>query len=105
MAKHTNVQGDSFAYDYTPKSGITLDSNWTGKWAIVDELGDSRTTFASGVLAKNSDESSFEMRIIPADTNTVAIGDYFLVVEVTNTAINFNKEIVQDNFKITEQGV
>ena len=103
--KHTCVQGDSYAYDYTPKSGDTLDANWSGKWAIVDKLGAGRTSLASGNLAKNSGETSFEMRIIPSDTSAVAVGTYYLVVQVTNTSINFNKEIVQDSFEITKQGI
>ena len=103
--KHECIQGDSYAYDYTPKSGLTLDSDWSGSWAIVDHLGLGRTTLTSGSLAKGTDDAFFEMRIAPADTNPIDIGDYYLVVQVTNTVIGYNKEIVQDNFEITKQGI
>ena len=102
---HSCIQGDSYAYDYSPKSGITLDSNWSGTWAIVDQLGTSRTTLSSGILGKCTDDLCFEMRISPSDTNGITIGSYYLIVEVTNTPANFNKEIVQDVFKITPQGI
>ena len=102
--KHQCVQNDSFAYDYTPKSGITLDSDWTGSWAIVNTLGTGRTTLSSGTLTKGTNDAWFEMRIAPVDTG-MAVGDYYLVVQVTNTVIAFNKEIVQDIFEVTKQGI
>lgn len=105
MAKRTNIQGDSYSIDFSLKSGDTLGGDWSGQWAIVDMLGTGRTTLASGVLGQSTDQLKFEMRIVPADTQSIAVGDYFLVVQVTNTTINFNKEIIQDEFKITKQGI
>jgi hypothetical protein len=105
MAKHTLIQGDSFAYNYSLKNGDDFDSNWNGTWAIVDRLGDGRQTLASGLLSLSSDNKYFELNIIPSATSSVAVGDYKLVVQLTNTSINFNKEIVQDDMKITAQGI
>lgn len=103
--RHTCIQGDSYAYDFSSKDISSFDTNWSGKWAIVDKLGVGRVSLASGVLSKSGDLTRLEMRIAPADTNTIPIGNYFLIVEVTNASISFNKEIVQDPFKITEQGI
>lgn len=105
VLKHTCVQADSYSYNFVPKSGIILDSNWTGSWAIVDKLGVGRTTLASGILGKDTGETLFEMRISPADTGAITVGTYYLVVQVTNVTLGFNKEIVQDQMKITEQGI
>ncbi len=105
MAKHSLVQGDSFAYDYSLKSGDDFDDNWTGTWAIVDQLGAGRSTLASGTLTRSSGLKEFELRVTPASTNTIPVGDYKLVVQMTNSVINFNNEIVQDDMKITAQGI
>ncbi len=103
--KHKCVQGDSYAYDYYSNDIPVFDTSWSGSWAIVDKLGTGRSSLASGVLNKSTDETKLEMRITPADTNSIAEGNYFLIVQVTNPSISFNKEIVQDPFEITAQGI
>jgi len=105
MAKHSLIQGDSFAYDYSLKSGDDFDDNWSGTWAIVDKLGDGRIALATGTLTRSVGLKKFELRVTPASTNTIPVGDYKLVVQMTNPVINFNSEIVQDNMKITAQGI
>ena len=105
VTKHSCIQGDSYAYDYVSPSIPSFDGNWSGAWAIVDKLGAGRVTLASGILNASTDTTALEMRITPADTSPIAEGDYYLVVQVTNTTISFNKEIVQDPFKITSQGI
>jgi len=105
MAKHSLIQGDSFAYDYSLKSGDDFDDNWSGTWAIVDKLGDGRISLATGTLTRSVGLKKFELRVTPASTNTIPVGDYKLVVQMTNPVINFNSEIVQDNMKITAQGI
>ena len=102
--KHTCVQGDSYRYKYTPKSGDTLDSDWAGTWAIVDILGSGRTTLASGALTKDDDDTYFKLHIPPSSTD-IAIAEYYLVVEVTNATLGINREIVQDIFDVTKQGI
>lgn len=102
--KHECVQGDSYSYKYTPKTRFKLTSEWTGTWALVDILGLGRTTFASGPLTKNDEEDYFELELAPSDTD-IDTGGYFLIVEISNAVIGYNKEIAQDNFEITEQGI
>lgn len=103
--KHTCIQGASYSYDYWTPDYETLDDDWTGKWAIVDLLGTSNTELATGSLSKNTDNTKFQLRILPADTNTIPPGDYVLVVEITNIALGFSNEVAQDKFTITPQGV
>lgn len=103
--KYSCIQGDSFALDFYSPELSTLDADWVGQWAIVDKLGAGRATLASGTLGKNDNNSKFELRVKPSDTAGLAIAEYFLVVQITNTVIEFNQEIVQDVFIITEQGL
>ncbi len=102
--KHTCVQGDSYAYDFSSTSIAAFDADWTGKWAIIDELGDAGTTLASGTMLASTDESKMELRILPTDT-AIALGVYKLIAEITNASISFNKEVMQDQFTITAQGI
>lgn len=102
--KHYCVQGDSYSYDFVPKN-TTLDADWSGLWAIVDVLGNGRTSLASGSLALSGDLSALEMRIAPEDTEPIPEGSYYLVVQVSNVPASINKEIVQDSFFITPQGI
>lgn len=102
---HELVQGDSFAYDWSSESLPTLDANWTGSWAIVDKLGTGRTTLASGAMVRSGDTTKMEMRILPADTEGIDPGWYYIVAQLTNTAIGFNREVMQDQVEILPQGV
>lgn len=103
--KHEIIQGDSYSYDITCAEVPTFDVNWTGKWAIVDKLGADGTIFSEGLLAISGDSSALEMRIKPAESAIVDPGKYYLVVEVTNTVLEFNQEIMQDALTIKKQGV
>ena len=105
MSKAGCIQGDSFSYDISSKAIPTFDANWTGKWAILDAIPPVAAPFASGVIVPSSDNKKMELRILPADTNSIPVGDYFLVAELTNTTIGFNQEVVQEKFPITPQGV
>lgn len=102
---HTITQGDSYFLDFKTASYPTLDVDWTGSWAIVDALGSTGNTVASGALAISSDSKWFEMRIAGTDTEAIPPGDYFLVVQVENTTISYRNEILKDTCEITEQGI
>ena len=103
--KYKCIQGDSFSLDFYLKDGTTLGTDWSGTWAIVDILGVGRATLASAIMSQSSDDLKFELRILPNQTDGISVGEYYLVAEVTNTSIGFNKEIIQNNFKITKQGI
>ena len=102
--KHTCIQGDSYSYKYTPKTGFELTSDWTATWAIVDKLGTGRTTLSSGSLSIDDDDAYFELEIAPSSTN-IAVAEYYLIVEITNSTIGYNKEVAQEVFEVTEQGI
>jgi hypothetical protein len=101
----TCVQGDSISFDYSSDDVDEFDDNWTGSWAIVDELGDDKTTYASGSLSINDDADALEMRIAPSDTSEIDAGDYYLVVQITNDTESYNREVEQLPLEITEQGI
>lgn len=108
--KHQCVQGSSFAYDITCDEVQTFDANWSATWAIVENLDDlsdqnDLTTLASGSVGKSGDTTTFELRILPADTADIPVGYYTLVVEVSNATLGFAEEIMQDQFEITPQGI
>ena len=103
--RHEIIVGDSYSYDITCESVPTFDANWTGKWAIVDKLGEGRVTAADGDLVISGDASALEMRILPTDTSGIDAGNYFLVVQVTNTTLGFNQEIMQDTLIMKKQGI
>ena len=103
--KHSSIQEDSYSYDLSSPNVATFDVNWTGTWGIVDALGAGNTVLATGALAISTDQTKLEMRILPADTDAIPVGNYYLVVEITNTAIGFNQEVMQDRLVIKAQGV
>ncbi len=103
--KHTIIQGDSYAYDFSSPSVPTFDGDWSGTWGIVDVLGVGNNVLATGALAISTDSTKLEMRIAPADTDSIPVGSYILVVEITNSAAGFNQEVMQDKLTITAQGV
>ena len=108
--KHSCIQGSSFAYDFTCDDITTFDTGWTGQWAIVKSLddvsdGNDITPLASGSLTKSDDSTAMQLRITPTDTSSIPVGYYYLVVQVSNTSINFSDEIMQDQFEIKKQGI
>lgn len=106
MAKSLEcIQGDSFSYDFSTTSITTFDANWGGSWAIVDAIPPVAAPLATGTIVRSSDNTKMELRVLPADTNTIPVGSYFLVAELTNATIGFNQEVMQESFKITAQGI
>ena len=110
IRKHTCVQGDAYNYNLVCTEVSELDTNWTGSWAIVEALdditdGNDLVTLASGVLALSDDLAKLELRIPAAATTTIPVASYKLVVSVINVGLSFSKEVLQDPFKITKQGI
>ena len=98
---HRIVQGESYYYDFT-STDISDFTGYAGTWSIKDTLGG--TEQSGGSLAISTDKSAMEMRIIDTDTN-VLLGNYILIVEITNSTTNFNKEAMQDKLVISIQGI
>ena len=103
--KHTCVQGDSFAYDFSSSGVDSFLTGWEGVWAIVDKLGDGGVTLATGPMVSSVDGSAMELRILPANTAPIPALDYVLVAQLTNASIGFQKEVMQDKFTIIPQGI
>lgn len=108
--KHTCIQGSNFAYDVSCDEIETLDINWVGAWAIIDELDDltdqdDLVTHATGSLVLSTDLKSLELRILPADTSALPVAFYTIVVQVANATLGFSEELMQDSFEITPQGI
>lgn len=98
------VKGDSYAQDISSVDVISLDSNWIGKWALVSKIG-ATEAILEGDLTKSVDLKYFYLRILPAQTETLTEGKYYLVVQVENTSTNFRAEIQQVEFRVTKQGI
>lgn len=99
------VQGGSFSYDISSPSLPTLDANWVGSWALVEKLGDPTTTLASGSMVLSQDSTCLELRVTPSDTLALDPGNYFLVGEIENTTINFNREVVRASFEVLRRSI
>lgn len=103
------VRGDSYVEDFINKTVLPADpgyADWTGTWAIIDKLESTTTPFATGSLSKPTDPNlRLRMQILPAQSLAVPVGRYKLVVEVTNTTLNFTREVVQRDLKITAKGI
>jgi hypothetical protein len=104
MADITSIQGDSIAYDFYTDSIDTFDSDWGGSWAIVDTIPPTNT-LATGSLSISGDQTKLEARILPADTDAIPVGKYYLVVEINNSVISFNQEVMQSKLIIKAQGI
>jgi hypothetical protein len=102
-AKHTIIQGSSYALDFKTSSYPTLDANWTGTWAIVDALGSGGSTEASGSLTVADDFKTMQMRIAPTDTESITEGNYILVVQIENTTLAYRDEVLQETLTIKAQ--
>lgn len=110
MASFTEIiQGDSYGEDFINKSILPTDvgyTDWTGQWAIIPKLKGNLPSVAAGVITKVTDANlKLVLRITPDDTKDIPAGKYFLVVQVSNATLGFNKEIVQRPFVVKEQGI
>lgn len=107
---HSCIQGDSFRYDISIDEFPVLDTYWEGSWAIVKKLddkvdGDDIETLVFGDLIKSADSKKFEIHIFPNMTDALPVASYLLISELTNTSLGYNKEVMQDKFAITKQGI
>ena len=100
---HECIQGDHFSYDFTSPAIDEFDQNWYGAWSIVSALGESPES--SGTVEPSVSKESMELRIKPTDTNIITVGDYLLIVQLSNDTLYFNKEIMQDIFIVLPQGI
>lgn len=104
------TQGNSFGIDISCSELGTFDANFTGLWAIVEALddktdGDDIVTLAEGTMDRSSDDTKFELRILPAETNPIPVGGYMLIAQISNTVLGYSQEVLQRAFTITPQGI
>lgn len=97
------TQGDSYWEDFASPTVSTLDTNWVGSWCIVDKLG--AAPKSTGSMPKSPDSSKFYLRILPEHTAPLAVGTYIIVVQISNAALGYNKEVAHRNITITTQGL
>lgn len=97
------TQGNSYTEVITSPSVELFDADWGGRWAIVPEIGS--PAVAAGVLTVAADNRSLLLKIRPGDTLAVTPRQYLLVVEVTNTVLEFCKEIKREPFLIEALGI
>ncbi len=102
------VQGDSIAYDFGCNELEEFDANWTGLWGIVSRLkseGDVDVLLAGGSLTRSTDLQQLELRVPPVDTAGIAVGTYYLVAQISNSALSFRQEVMQELLDVVQQGL
>ena len=112
------IQGDSSdTYTFESSDIGTFDANWSSKYAIVPALGE--TAVLSGTLQKNVEtvdalaDTQFILSLLPYQTQSLAVGNYILCVEITQVAdpnaspvlVTYRKEVMQERLVIKKQGV
>lgn len=100
-------QGDSIWIDLVGDNVPEVDSawdNWSGSWAISSTIGGA--ALASGSLTKDSTVTGlFKLRIGTSVTSALTVGDYYLIVQVDNTTVDYRQEILQAQLRIQTQGI
>lgn len=99
-------QGDSIWIDVTGDALSTVDEvwdNWTGSWAISTTIG--ATPTASGSMSKGPTIGTFKIRIGASVMENVAVGKYYLIVQVENSTVDYRQEIAQEKLEIVAQGI
>lgn len=99
-------QGDSIWIDVTGDTLSTVDevwNNWTGSWAIAATIGG--VPVASGNMTKGTTIGAFQIRIGASVMKDVAVGKYYLIVQVENTTVDYRQEIAQEKLEIVAQGI
>lgn len=102
---HTIKQGDSLWLDITGTIDDvdTVWANWAGLWAIVPAIGGTAT--ASGSLTKTVTTGKFRFNLPTAVSAALAVGEYFLILQVENTSVDYRQEIAQDRLTVKTQGI
>jgi hypothetical protein len=103
--KYENKQGDSF---WLAISGDIAQvdptwANWSGEWGIVAKIGD--TPLVSGSLAKETAIGEFRFQLSLAASASLPLGNYYLILQISNVTADYRKEISQDKFIVTAQGL
>lgn len=101
------IQGASYAEDFSDKTVTSGFDEWSGRWSIIDKLGDAKTVFASGNLSVDMTASylKFKLRIPKTVTIGIAPNKYKLIVKVDNASNGYSNEVVRRDFKIVEKGI
>lgn len=116
------IKGDSSdIFEFLSKEVPLLDDTWEASWAITLKMGD--TPIMTGALTKNADifnvdgvtvktpaNSFFIFQLTPSQTETLAVGKYYIGVEIrqmdlTTNIPTFRKEVMQEKLVIKEQVV
>lgn len=72
-------------------------TNFTGTWKLMDSLG---ATLQTGTIVRSATEGEMFIKITPAMTLPLAVGEYTLASEIVNTTQDY-KEERQDTISIT----
>ena len=102
MAGYTITQGASFFRSFS-ETDITFDDTWSGVWAILDNVGG--TVIEQGTLTESTDSLKLLLRIKDTDTDDIPVGNYVLVVEISNSVTGYSSEVIRDLFIIQKQGI
>lgn len=110
MEEITIIQGDSSdIYQFSSAEVATLDTNWTANYNVLAVLGDQSSMLLSGNLDKSVDEAYFIFQLLPADTEQLDVGKYYLSIQIQQDngsgTLLFRKEVMQAKLIITKQGV
>jgi hypothetical protein len=97
------IQGDSFSADISRATGGVFSNTWSAKWVIARTLG--ATPISSGEITLIETLDIIPLRIYSADTENIPPGRYVLVVQVSDSATMFQKEVIQQPIVITAQGI
>lgn len=99
----TITQGDSLAQDIDCEDLEIFDAEWNGVWAITKTIGG--TPALQGTLTFSNDFKLLCMRVLPAQTDTLTAGKYFLVTRVNNPTTGFSQQIQRQELVIYKKGI
>jgi hypothetical protein len=77
--------------------------NWTGKWTVVSELGGA--AILSGNISKLVALGEFMVQVPTTGIGSLDSGTYYCCPEISNTTIDFRKELQPQKFVVSEQNV
>lgn len=87
------VRGDSSdLFNIVVENTPLLDSNWVCEMAILQNLGDT-TYIVRKPINQSADNTSFIGGITPTESALLVAKKYYLVFEISNTVVEFRREI------------
>ncbi len=109
---HNIVIGDSYWFEVTgdidridPDPNWPNGANWTGNWRIAADINPASPSLASGNMVAAPTYGVWKGKITPAQSAVIAAGsNYYLIVQMKNPAVDYNKEIAQDKVVVKPQG-